>query len=99
MITLIYAIYDQASQSYAQPFFAQNDGVAVRIVQSAVNGPERNNITLYPEQFSLWRLGEYNDKTGKIIPAEKPEFLRGAHGLKKQPLTPDEVINTPEENN
>jgi hypothetical protein len=98
MITNIYSVYDQASQSYAQPFFAQNDGVAVRVLQSAVNGAEPNNITLYPEQFSLWRLGEYNDKTGKIIPAEKPEFLRGAHELKKQPLTPDEVITT-EENN
>lgn len=64
----VYSIYDSAAKAYATPFFMQNDGLAIRAFQSNVNSKEDNNISKYPDQFTLFKIGEYNDENAEIDP-------------------------------
>lgn len=64
----VYSIYDSAAKAYATPFFMQNDGLAIRAFQSNVNSNEENNISKYPDQFTLFKIGEYNDENAEIEP-------------------------------
>lgn len=61
-----YCIYDSAAQAFNTPFFQQNDGLAIRAFQGLVNADDKNNVSEYPEQFTLFKIGEYDDQDGKI---------------------------------
>lgn len=71
----VYSMFDSAAQAFTQPFFLQNDGLAIRAFQDNINSPEPNNVSEHPDQFTLFRIAEYNDKTGIIDKLEKPISL------------------------
>lgn len=87
----IYTIYDDAAQAYNTPFFMHNDGLAIRAFQDNVNSAEENNISKHPEQFSLFKLGEYDDKTG-LVQSDNPKFLAGGLEM-KNPTKEDDIIS------
>lgn len=61
----MYAIYDSVAMVFLNPVSLTNDGDAVRWFAGIVNNKEeKSNITNHPEQFSIHRLLDYNDKTG-----------------------------------
>ncbi len=62
----IYAIKD-TKIGYMNPFYLQNDGVAVREFTNGRNDTQKNVINTNPEDKELWCLGEYDDQTGVII--------------------------------
>ena len=66
----LYAVLDSASGIYDGPVPANADGVAVRNFQNMSRDPN-TAIGKNPEYFSLWRVGEWNDATGEIIPEGK----------------------------
>ena len=68
----VYSIFDSAAKAYTSPFFMHNDGLAIRAFQDNVNAEQENNISKHPDQFTLFKLGEYDDKTGKVTPLETP---------------------------
>jgi hypothetical protein len=73
METNVYAVYDKKAGTFGVPIFLQNDEVAKRALQTSVlNDPSFN---MYPSDYSLGRLGTYNDQTGKITPAEMVEVV------------------------
>lgn len=66
----IYAVLDSASGVYDGPVPSQNDAVALRnFTNMALN--ENSSIGKNPECFSLWRVGEWNDATGEVVPEVK----------------------------
>jgi hypothetical protein len=74
----IYSIYDKTAQAYIQPFYMHNNGLAIRAFQDNVNDNSgNNNINKHPNQFDLYKLGTYDDKTG-VIESHSPEVI--AHG-------------------
>ena len=73
----IYSIFDQAAKAFTQPFFMQNDGLAIRAFQGNVNSKEPNNISDYPDQFTLYHIGTYNDQTGAIDSIEPKTLGNG----------------------
>lgn len=70
-MTKIYSIYDIKSESFAMPFYAVNDAVAIRTVQDAMAQPEIP-LARYPNDFAIYYLGEFEEETGLINPAEMP---------------------------
>lgn len=58
------------------PFFSLNDETAVRSFGHACKSPD-SLMASYPEDYSLYRLGEFDDVSGVIL-SEKPEFLLNA---------------------
>lgn len=82
MMLNVYSFYDSAAKAYTQPFFLHNDGLAIRAFQSNVNDESgNNNIANNPDQFTLYRIGQYDDVNGELIPTT-PESL--GNGVKYQ---------------
>ena len=68
-----YTIYDVASGIYMRPFFSQADGQAVRGFKDIATDAE-HEIGKHPEDYTLFRIGSFNDTTGKME-GEPPEKL------------------------
>lgn len=62
----IYAVHDNKVKAYGTPFFQITDGQAIRAFQDNVNSTTESQITKHPEDFTLFKLGEYDDQTGII---------------------------------
>lgn len=72
-----YTVFDAAIEAYARPFFAQTDGEAIRSFsdESVRAGSQINS---HPEDYSLWRIGTYDDNTA-VLESVTPICLRKAH--------------------
>lgn len=80
MITRMYAVYDVKSLTYAPPFLAQTDGVAVRMLKEAVD----DNTTMvgrHPADFKLYCIASFDDQRGLIMSKEPPEHVVDAVAL------------------
>ena len=77
----IYSIKD-TKVAYMQPFYQNNEAVAVRNLANAVNSSQLNNINQNLEDMELWQLGEFDDQTGEITSEIK--FVVKAIDLKKE---------------
>lgn len=64
MVNGVYSIYDRATKLYAQPFFAQTDDVAIRIVRGSFS--PQSQLVLYPSDYDLMFLGTFDDSNGVI---------------------------------
>ena len=60
-----YTIYDVASGVYMRPFFSQADGQAVRGFKDIACDAD-HEIGKHPEDYTLYRIGAFNDTTGKM---------------------------------
>lgn len=79
----VFAIYDSKVKDFANPFFMHSKGELQRGFTELVNDP-KTKLNKYPEDFSVFHLGEYNSESGALIPLQAPERL----------FTALEVINT-----
>lgn len=74
MILNVYAIFDTAAKAFATPFFMHNDGLAIRAFSDNVNTSD-TMIAKHPDQFYLYRLGQFDDQTAMFTQDEAPESL------------------------
>ncbi|AXH74819.1 MAG: nonstructural protein [Microviridae sp.] len=65
----VYAVYDCKAQIFGNPFFALNDGVALRDFSTAATDPA-STISQHPVDFSLFKIGMYDDFKGQLMPLE-----------------------------
>lgn len=78
----IYAVHDLAVDAYGMPFFLNSKGEAMRSFTDEVNSSNANSaIAKHPEDYVLFELGEYDEKSGTITPHEKPLLLAHAKNL------------------
>lgn len=61
-----YAVKDIQSQLFTNPYFLQNDTVALRSFETACK-TENHQFNKYPEDFSMYHIGTYNIETGELI--------------------------------
>jgi hypothetical protein len=69
----MYCVRDSKAEYYMAPFLAINDATAKRNIQAAMQSD--NDVSKFPEDHSLWKLGEYDDATGKIEARDAPTHL------------------------
>lgn len=72
----IYCIKDTKS-GFMNPFYLQNDEIALRSFKKAANEPTPNAVNDFPEDKELWHLGTFEETTGQITGAG-PKFLARA---------------------
>lgn len=72
MKKLYYAVYDRKAEMYSQPFLEIKDGTAIRAIQDVVINEKDHPFAKHPSDFSLHKLGEFDDGTGIITGQEKP---------------------------
>lgn len=80
----IYSIKDTATQSFGQPMFLQTVLQALRLFINEVNREDANNpLYTNPDDFELYRIGQYNNDTGSLQPQE-PELIKRAKDVTKR---------------
>lgn len=73
----VYSVFDSASKSFMRPMFMSTDGQAIRVFQDEAN----NNKTLiyaHPDQFTLFKIGEFDDNDGELVSIGSPVSLGNA---------------------
>lgn len=68
----MYSFFDSAAQAFTNPFFMHNDGLAIRAFGDNVNSDQENNMSLHPEQFTLFKLAEWDDKNATLDVYDAP---------------------------
>ena len=69
----IYSLLDGPAQAFTTPMFMHNDGEAIRAISNEVNKSDKqSNLALHPVDFTLFCIGEYDDKTSEIKPIHPP---------------------------
>ena len=86
MQLVMYSVFDKAVGAYMRPFFLQSDGQAVRFFMDEINAPD-SAVGRHPEDYSLFRLGVFNDADGGFEPCE-PLCVGRAHELKSVSVSP-----------
>lgn len=82
MILKAFSVYDDAAQAYGQPFFAPALGLAIRMFTDLVNDP-KSSPSQYPDQFTLFELGDFDDATGVLERLPTPRSMGKAIEFKK----------------
>lgn len=72
---LIIALRDIKQGAFAQPYCQKNEEVAKRSFYLAIN--DKRNENLYPirDDLELWKLGEYDDTSGKVNTKGMPQIM------------------------
>lgn len=78
----VYAIHDSKIEAFMQPFVMHTAGEALRGFAELANDPQ-TNISKHPTDFTLFELGEYDEKSGALIPHATPMALGLAVQYKK----------------
>lgn len=76
MILNKYTIYDTALEAYHQDYTLETDLIAIREFTQMVNSETK--IAQNPEDYSLWRIGTFDNQTGQLTP-EEPNCIAKAH--------------------
>lgn len=75
-----YIIYDCKSESYSPPMLHLAVGDALRAFTQAANAQD-NQIGLNPEDFSIFEIGEYDERTGIFTSYENRTHIANALDL------------------
>lgn len=97
----VFAVYDAAAGAYMEPFCAPTAEMAIRGFREACNAKGKPFNT-FPEDFTLFQLGEFDQSTGKLLGLTAPHSLgvaltyieRYSHADVR--LTDDEFRSIPE---
>jgi hypothetical protein len=66
----VYTIFDTATGAYMRPFYMQSDGQATRAFKDLAVAAD-HEIGKHPEDYSLWRIGQFNDNKGELVPEDR----------------------------
>ena len=81
MKLVVFSVYDEKACFYGVPFYAKTDGEAIRMFSAAVQDTG-SSIGMFPGDFSLYRIGFFDDGSGSLE-AVTPLFLsRGSEHVK-----------------
>ncbi|AXL15265.1 nonstructural protein [Microviridae sp.] len=65
MLKKIFAIYDEKSEAYLQPFFMDTNGQAIRAITDCLSDPD-HNFARHPSDYTLFIIGEFDNNTASI---------------------------------
>lgn len=75
----IYSLKDKKG-SFVNPYVMQNTEQAIRDVKTAVNENTASILSKYPEDFDLYKMGDFDTETGEIT--SKVEMIINLKELK-----------------
>lgn len=67
----MYALFDSAASMYLDPFLVQLDAQAIRAFDALIQTPG-SDPSLFPQDFSLYKIGSYEPITGRLTALEMP---------------------------
>lgn len=78
---LVCSILDTVSGVFSSPFYSQNERTAIRSFGDFV--PRDNMISSHCDDYVLYALGTFNDKSGLLVSLPTPKFLARARDFVK----------------
>lgn len=75
----MYSVKDKAADAFLPPFFLPTDGMAVREFMHCCGLPD-HKFRLHKYDYSLYKLGEFEDGSGKVTALVEPLFMVSAEG-------------------
>lgn len=89
----VYSVFDKAVGAYLQPFYARSQGEALRSFSEAANNGT-SNFAKYPLDFTLVRLGEFDDNSGVFLTNDPVRVVSAAEVMVEpgDPFTPEKEI-------
>jgi hypothetical protein len=63
----MFSLYDNVSELYEAPFVDINKGSAMRRIDDLMTSNPNSPYTKFPDNFELYLVGLWNDKTGYIF--------------------------------
>lgn len=93
-----YSIKDSVADCYGTPFFAISDPVATRSFFQVADDPQ-SAISQHPSDYTLYRIGFFDDETGALFTHDTPVFLAraSAKSVRVDPTAPPAVPATDED--
>lgn len=67
----VYSVYDAKAEIFGNPFVERTDASARRAFAAAVNDPQ-TAVSIAPQDYSIFRLGKFDDENGVITPEKAP---------------------------
>lgn len=86
----IFSLYDEKARNYNTPQYLAHKGEAIRMLQSTLDNKE-TMFAKYPEDFSLYCLGTFDDNNGKFEGKPEPELVIRATELLAIKSSPETV--------
>lgn len=81
----LFSVYDHAAQTYNQPFNSPSLGTAIRSTLDAL-GDADQEVSKHPDDYDLYYVGHFDEKTGIIWIMEQPHQLTaGTNPLEVDP--------------
>jgi hypothetical protein len=78
----VYSVRDAKAEVYNQPYCLKNHALAIRSFQEHCENPQ-TEWHKYPEDFTLFQIGEYHTETGKLTPLDSPVQIAQAVDFNK----------------
>lgn len=79
----MYVVHDEEGALYDVPFFARDDTFAKRKFYMDLTTLDRSMMTEFKDSMKLYKLGEYDQRTGKIV-AEFSLLMDGKNIVRKE---------------
>lgn len=77
----IYTIFDAAAQTFTRPIFLPADGMATRVFVDMIQDPNQE-LHKYPQDYTLFRIGTYDDQDANIEPQPAQRLMSGSEAIK-----------------
>lgn len=84
MILKAFSLYDSKGCMFNTPFFMHNEGMAIRSFME-LTADASTMVAKYPEDFSLFLIGEFDDAVGELRPLAHVNL--GTAASYKRPVT------------
>lgn len=91
----MFTVYDSAAGGFLEPFFAPSVEFAIREFRQAVN-TEGHQFNRFPEDYTLFSIGEFDQKSGKVSSSE-PSSLGVAVTFLERKAQQIELLNGEED--
>ncbi|WNK12856.1 MAG: nonstructural protein [Microvirus sp.] len=76
---IVLAVFDAAVGAFARPIFVPSQGLGIRVFMDEVGRKAADNpMQAHPQDFSLFRLGEFDEKSGMFESLAVPERVAQA---------------------
>lgn len=72
MNTQVYTLRDSVLGSFSLPFYASSPAHARRICKEVIISGD-NSVAHSPIDFELFRIGEFDNDSGQLLPTDRPE--------------------------
>lgn len=79
MKKIVVTVQDLKS-GYADPFIIDNEQLAIRMFRASFLDNSKNIMSIYPEDFRLVKIGDFDSKTGIIEGLPETKFVVLANG-------------------